>query len=1142
MSSGPALPSLLAHLDGLSYRERLRHVVRLARGAAGSTEGPNALALIDTLLAGDAYEASLAVEMAQAVRDLHRLAAALAHRSYGVRRAAAGHLVRLLPDTPQPDPSDSPADPDRPVSPTILDLPALIHGLAPALRRAALKGLVRAGRRTAAAALFPEVLARYGPREAAALLPALDAAALRVHLPALAHAAPAWRAILLRHPDVAVQHLRDRLAAAPPRDRPGVWTAHAALVGELAELQPRALFDLLDEYPDTCPPWTLHARLGDLARADAGRLLALLERPPLHALMRQGLPRRLLNQLHRFTPEQQIRLARLVAEDPEHLAPLLHELPWSRRAALLDAATAGQDREHRVWPEELLVVLPHDVRRAEAARMLGLPSVQADPAHALELTAHLELAQAAPALTRAMQASETNERARAIAHLIACAARDTADASSLSATLARIAQRLRNEQDPVRMIAFVALAAVPPGKFTVADVEALRALVKAAAEARDTSWNTQQHIRKLAFNLLRAHAAAPDGALFDASLQLLHELTGKWESIVLPDLSSGLPKRTAAALVAALRPRIVAAAARERHGLVFALATALGKRGRRLPELAELIEPLTTSKPDSVAGSAITFWLADPTTRDERVRRLIAWDRSVIALRPVLDHLHLRRQAWLDPYLDGSKISGRFLTGKTVHLLPLRDGFHRWLPRQQHAFARLIERAAADKGHVHVTRAQVIATLARLPVTTIADFEPFLRSDDVPVVEAALGALVWTDTPAAALPILLEHLGSDRARVAMYAIPRVARFLPPDVLGSTLAALLTGPPRKITVRKEALRLLGVHRSPHSLPTLFAVLAQPDLHKDLAVAVGHAARSLLDDPRAHGLLATLACSPEPDIARSLLDPRPEHLPAQARVAYARLVLAVARHPDLTARRAATRVLPLWSAGQEQEVTDHLADAILDLGHGATWSDAATALVAVCSDRADALAPVARVVAELAARADQPAQDPGQRDLPARQRLFAVLAALAGVEPTLRLSLRTGLDAIADRLIADDLWPQAASLRIAGLDLADPASVQTLRELAADARADAFLTDLVDALDGHITQSATVPPPQLLARAASLAPTSAPAARLALALVIAAGTRTDWPDDATQALAALRAHPDLRVRTAARATFTRPEAAG
>ncbi|HEY0132798.1 MAG TPA: hypothetical protein VGB85_01925, partial [Nannocystis sp.] len=58
--------------------------------------------------------------------------------------------------------------------------------------------------------------------------------------------------------------------------------------------------------------------------------------------------------------------------------------------------------------------------------------------------------------------------------------------------------------------------------------------------------------------------------------------------------------------------------------------------------------------------------------------------------------------------------------------------------------------------------------------------------------------------------------------------------------------------------------------------------------------------------------------------------------------------------------------------------------------------------------------------------------------------------------------------------------------------------------------------------------------------ALAGGPATAARLAVALVAAAGARARWPEPAIAALRALRSHPDLRTRHAAHQVFTRPEA--
>lgn len=1116
MSAAPApdLAALLARLDGLSHSERLRDAAAFARAHQGD---PGLAATIEQLLADDAHAGELAVIMAHTVRRPAPLLAALARPSLRVRRLAIAGLVDLARRS-----SDGP------------DLAALALTLPPDLRRALLKALVRGGQRDSARRLFPELLARCGPRDAAVLLPVLEDSTLRAHLPALAHAVGSWRSLYLRHPRIVVDHLARLLADADPHQRPAVWTRHGALVHALAELGPAALHDLLAAHGDTCPPWLLRSRLGDLVRADPERSVALLERPEQRAAVHSaGLARGVLTHLHCLDTSQRLRLARLLGEQPQHLAALLRAVAPGQREALFTAAVAGQGLAARVWPEVLLDSLPRPLQRREAARMRALAIVRADPGRCDGLAAYLAPADAEPILVPALKAADAEQRGRAVARVIACAGRD----GSVSTALALLAPRLRNDQDPVRLQAFTALAKVPVGAFVDADAEPLRALVIAATEARDTSYATRQQIQQLAFRLLRGQAERTSEVLFQTSLDLLALLAGQTGTLALPDLSRGLPRRSAPAIVAALAPRIAAATQRDRPELVLSLATALGRRRFGLTSLIDLLAPLARSKPDTTAARAITLLLADPRGRDERVRELLAWDRSVITLAPVLQHLHRRRQAWLDPYLDGTPLKGRFASGTTIYLLPVRAGFHRWLPRQQRAFLVLLARAAADTKHPHQTRAAILHQLARLPIVGPDQLAPYVASDEVPIAEAALGALAWIDTPQAALPLLLANLDGDRARVAMYALPRVARHLDAAVLAGHLLALITAPGRKITVRKEALRLLGEHRGPGSVPALQAALAAPGLHKDVAIAIGHAARNLLDDPRALAILAQLAGSPEPDVARSLLGPRPDLLPAAARPAYATLVRQLARHPDHSTRSAAILALPTWSFGQEAILADDLVAHLLDL-RSDTWDEANTALVAIASGGRCGPA-LARAAAGLAALPDP--GDP-ERDLPARQRLCALCEALRDQQtPGQRIAHRRDLEHVAAALIADDLWPLAADLRITGLDLADPTSARPLLDLAADARADLFLAELVACLERQIAACTAIADAAALLRlAAALLAGPATAARLGLALIAAAGARDRWSDAARDALAPLRRHPDLRVRHAALQVFTRREA--
>src|SRR5205823_4862696 len=117
-------------------------------------------------------------------------------------------------------------------------------------------------------------------------------------------------------------------------------------------------------------------------------------------------------------------------------------------------------------------------------------------------------------------------------------------------------------------------------------------------------------------------------------------------------------------------------------------------------------------------------------------------------------------------------------------------------------------------------------------------------SDRVRLAEAALGALVHTDRPAEALPILLAQAGDDRARVGMYAASRAARHVRPSELLPILSGIGLAAPGegvKVTSRKEALRLLTALAVPDGPVVLAQAWRREGQHRDVRAAVVSAAR-------------------------------------------------------------------------------------------------------------------------------------------------------------------------------------------------------------------------------------------------------------------------------------------------------------
>ncbi|MFD7730448.1 hypothetical protein ACFV6F_08695 [Kitasatospora phosalacinea] len=1154
--------ALLAALDSLPFPEREALFARTVRAAhAAPPAGAASPAGTDGT---DAAIDALVGELAARGRYGRRLAAFAA-----VLTARADLLAPRL------------TDPDRVVRGRAIDalrtVPELASAVPDAYRRAPhavrkeLRGAVARGRDgQLAARLLPVARAHGGEAEAAALLPACPPEVVAAELPGLAPTWDAWWALGARHPDAVLDHVERDLAARPDDAAPDHWGATDVPLAPVLALRPARVLGLLERYPGRGAPWWALDGFGHLLAVDAERATAWLAATPRPRIGRERQPSRTaLDRLVRADPPSLPALGRRWLPEPHLFAPLLRAVPPARRAAFLDAAADGQPLDAARLTGPVLRLLPRERRWQEARRLRAEQAAKGLGGHQLLwLTALSEPGEARTELLERTRLPQPDDRAEAWRHLVLAAAADRRP-EALAVLLADLG-RLHNEQDPVRQTALTALAAFPAHRFTAAHAEALTALTTTALDARDCSPATRTALTALAATALTTRPPADPRpadahpALVVFALSTIGRLAARDGELPLSEPAARLLRGRERQVLDALRPRLDADRRQGRTGLLFALVRALGGRARRLPELDERLAEATRDPRERTAAEALGLWLQPRDGRTAKVLAALAHDPSAVFCAPVLRHAALARTDLLDRALAERPPTGRFLRPGEPHPLPPAHDPARWTPRQVERAAALCAQAAADPGLTVEQRAAAIARAARLLEPGAAVLHRHLDDPEPLLADTALAALARTSDPAAALPALLAHAGDDRAKVAVYAAGRAARHAAPEQLASLLGelAVRTGG-AKVTARKEAVRLAAALLPPaRAAEVLAAAFHAPGQHPDVRAAAAAHGQGLLDAEPVWELLAEAAAAPEPQLRRAVAAQPPRLLPEHHRARYARLVAAVAagadtgpgtgQDADPEATRAALKALPEW-ARYAPDVAEVLPAAVTDLDGRATWRTASLALRALAvSDLphpTGGAAPGSLLHRTLAALlAVTPGSDGAApsvaRDQPVRQRIESLTAV-----PTV-LRHRAVRLALAEQLRPyEELLDLRAAL-LAGL--AEPAGagrpgsdfggdVARLVGALADrpvlaARLAARLAEAVAGRSPLPTAADTAVPDALL----SLLPGRGPALGLfAAALAERLGTRCAWTGRWLPLLAALRAHPDAEVRSAAGAVTVVPE---
>ncbi|MDH6578226.1 hypothetical protein [Kitasatospora sp. MAP5-34] len=1079
---------LLAAVEPLPHSLRLREVARTAAALASS----DLLALLAELDGRGPYERRLAALAALAGRQARHLIDRIDDPDPVVRRYAHRAIGEL------PFPGDD-------LEFTMLTAPK-------AVRDELARAILQAGRTAVAERLVPVIRRRWGAAEAARLLPVCSAEIVVAELPMLAHAITFSTSLGRRHPGAVLDEAERQLADLPYGLRQAFWERHALGLAAAATREPARALELLERHPVRTFPGPLRDRLADLAAVSAERTVRLL----------------LAIDRHRHDPPLRADLARrLVAARPDGLAALAHrhhkdhlallrQMPPARRAAFYDEVAALPGLYRYWYSVDVLTVLPAKERHVRARARLAADS------HDVVPVALLPVAEARPRLLAETRAADAWDRGWAWAQLVRQAELSW-EAGALPEAL-ELLTRLRNEQDQVRREALDAVAAVPPSLFDDASAGLLERLTDDALAARDCSAGTRAALVRLAGAVLGEHAGGSARELVAWAVRTVERTNGA---------GLNLPPRRERAAVDELRGALERSARSRDAALLLAVAETLGARARRAPALAELLERLLHSGGDSAAERAIAQLLRDPATSPEHVARLLVLRPSAVTLAPVRAVLTRVRTDLLGPLLT---------TPLSAADLAHAD---RWTPVQQHAAIEQLARTVGDPTRALDERVADLRAAARIPVHGEDLLRRYANSAEIVLAEAALAALPWTERPAGALPELLSHAADDRARVALYAAGRAARFAPSGELSLGLRRIALDPGAKVTSRKQAIRLAAEHLVlAEAAALLREAYTAPGQHQDVRAAVLATISERIADLPLWDVLTDAADGP-PALRTMLVQHlRAHEVPIEHRPAFAGLMARLAIDDDLLVAAPARGQLVSWGR-YAPEAVRALTPLVTDLAERDRWDGAARVLTGVAlsdavhplggcapgSVLADALTTLIETV-----HAGEPAL-PG-RDQPARRRIAALTGSFWSPDAPSEAFQATQREIASLLLTEPTLLPEATGRLVTALDWEAPDLGERLAELAVlVAERPALAVSTAESLRRYGSGRREAPE-HALAAARRLAAGDGLAPGLFAVVLTTAGAQLGWPTAWREVLHTLRRHPRPDVRDAALAVFTDP----
>lgn len=1059
---------LVDEVSALTHDQRFRRMIEVGRQSIQDDRLAQAL---QTLASSDVhYERLLALMAVAGSGDAGAVANFLADPSHSLALRAAQLAARMVPDDV--------------VSERMPDL-------SPRCRQTLAWRLWKAGRAHVNDAVHP----RLSPADRRHLLPWTSDAfiAARLGTDELASLEPArWATLAQRLP-------------GPVRD---------ALIREVEEAEPvsyllrmrvvAALHGLLRQDRDAGLTLLAAAsRRMPLAMLPMGRYAAHFPQAVASILLDHASTARVglaVNVLKRLDPETVCALQ--AADALPNLQAVFPRLSHVQRAALYRLVGEGWRAPSGAVPISLVRALPQETRQAEARRAFSARLLETQPMARVAYLGCLPFAQASQLARPFLSQPDGDLRAQAVAAVVHAARYEPA---SLGAVLDFCMAR-DNEQDPVRLAMFTALAVLPISRWEATHLPGFTALIDAALRARDCSSMTMSAAVQWLMGVIVKH---PD--FVASTLPRLVERLGGIGRIGAAHWESRMSDREMRRIAPPLMPMLETWVQRNQGGVAVQLIQAFGRRARAVEPFTDLLFSLARDgrATDARWGLDALAYIGPAKRLDEWIPPLLDREPGWITVGTVAQHLHRRRQDLLTPFLAARQFSGRFSSAKAAFLPVFERGFERWTAAQQQRYGGSLlailnspKRNAWELYGV-IRRYAAMPSLALDPVIQLSR----LDAPDAALRDKALEALGRADG-GRGVPTLVCALDDARARVAIYALRQSVVAMPAE---QALRLIGQVPRNKVTVAKEIVRLVGDLHSDAAYNFLATFDEDESLHPDVRIALLRAYWNFLDRPETWLRLRTAALDGPPALARSTIRVPQVGLTPEGQQAWGQHMALLLRHVDALIRKETLeRLVQMPPSRGESSLRDALV-GLLD--------DVDPALVQLAAQVL--LATFGRIAGQALAADFAAVKRP--------HSLAAIVCAYRHVWREGAAELTTSAAPLVDALI-DRRWHLGQAVQVALTVLAPDAGLDLLRRLQA--------TGLLHpgVVTNAVASMAQWAAGRSVANLATLEETlgaeaSAALRRIGLGLLCELAAKGGWTSEARRRLQAYRGDPDRWVSDAA-----------